>query len=202
MQKSSETEIAILNAAKIIFLRKGMEGARMQEIADEAKINKALLHYYFRSKENLFDAVFEEAIQKLFPQMIKILNSDKDFFDKIRDFFIVHGEFLLENPFMPAFIMHEMQRNPDRIIKRMPDFQSISKGNFMVQCEQEILEGRIKPIKPFHLIFNLLSLSIFPIVSRPLMQATFQISDKNYIDFIKERMLTLGDFVINAIKVS
>ena len=74
--KKDSTEDKILEAAKNVFVTKGMEGARMQEIADEAGINKALLHYYFRSKERLFEAIFSEVIQMAFPQLTQILKSD------------------------------------------------------------------------------------------------------------------------------
>ena len=84
--KDTTTEATILNAAKSIFQRKGMDGARMQEIANEAGINKALLHYYYRSKQLLFEAVFKNAFKLLAPQLKKVLNSDDSLNDKIKNF--------------------------------------------------------------------------------------------------------------------
>lgn len=87
--KTENTETEILIAAKEIFQQKGMAGARMQEIADKAKINKALLHYYYRSKQLLFEAVFKSAFSLLAPQLNKVLNDDSDLFEKILGFYLI-----------------------------------------------------------------------------------------------------------------
>ena len=84
--KDKNTENQILDAAKTVFQSKGMDGARMQEIADKAGINKAMLHYYYRSKQLLFEAVFKHAFLLLAPQLNKILNDDSNIEDKIRNF--------------------------------------------------------------------------------------------------------------------
>ena len=81
--KDATSEKLILNAAENIFIKKGMDGARMQEIADEAGINKALLHYYFRNKQQLFEAVFMNAFSLLAPQLNSILNDDSSIEEKI-----------------------------------------------------------------------------------------------------------------------
>src|SRR5271156_3051845 len=101
-------EQRILAAAKKVFLLKGMDGARMQDIADEAGINKALLHYYFRSKEKLFEVIFREAMDQLFPRIIGILNADKPLFDKIESFCGEYVGMLLNNPYLPMFVMNEV----------------------------------------------------------------------------------------------
>ena len=82
-EKDSNTEQIILKAARKVFTHKGFDGARMQEIADEAGINKALLHYYFRSKDKLFEAIFKEVITTFFPRIISVLTSDLSLFEKI-----------------------------------------------------------------------------------------------------------------------
>ncbi|MBP8792594.1 MAG: helix-turn-helix transcriptional regulator, partial [Lutibacter sp.] len=97
-EKDNTTESTILNAAKSIFQRKGMDGARMQEIADEAGINKALLHYYYRSKQLLFEAVFKSAFSMLAPQLNKVLNSDDSLNDKIKGFTKNYISFTIKHP--------------------------------------------------------------------------------------------------------
>src|SRR2546425_901472 len=82
--KEETTENKILQAAKKVFITKGLDGARMQDIADEAGINKALLHYYFRSKDKLFEVIFMEAATSLFPKIVSILDEDISLFDKLR----------------------------------------------------------------------------------------------------------------------
>ncbi|MBE9468013.1 MAG: TetR/AcrR family transcriptional regulator [Bacteroidetes bacterium] len=116
-KKLENTEQKNLNAAKKIFLKKGKDGSRMQEIADEAAINKALLHYYFRSKDKLFEAVFDDAIMKFLPKIGNVLNSDKSLFDKIRLFTNHYIDFFIENLYLPLFIFSELRSKPDRIIK-------------------------------------------------------------------------------------
>ena len=113
--KVDSTEERILEAAKKVFIRKGMYGARMQEIADEAGINKALLHYYFRSKNKLFEAIFQEAFHEFVPNAFGILKSDMPFEEKIRLFVSNYIDLISTNPFLPIFIINEINQNPDRL---------------------------------------------------------------------------------------
>src|SRR5215831_5817845 len=104
------TEKRILAAAKKVFLTKGMDGARMQDIADAAGINKALLHYYFRSKEKLFEKIFTEAMSGLFPKINSILESEQTVFEKIE---MICGEYIdqiQQTPYLPMFILSEAGR--------------------------------------------------------------------------------------------
>ena len=116
-EKNTSTESSILDAAKRIFQNKGMDGARMQEIADEANINKAMLHYYFRSKELLFEAVFTNAFALLAPQLNAILNDDSSIEEKIKKFTFNYISFIIKHPYLPNFIIQELNRNPDFILK-------------------------------------------------------------------------------------
>ncbi|NTW33144.1 MAG: TetR/AcrR family transcriptional regulator, partial [Bacteroidetes bacterium] len=104
------TEKLILKAAKKVFIDKGFDGARMQEIADLAGINKALLHYYFRSKEKMFDAVFEDVFMQFLPEVTEVMNSEITLFDKIKTFVDVYITALLKNPHIPIFVLHELSR--------------------------------------------------------------------------------------------
>src|SRR5690242_3482240 len=92
------TKEKILAAANQIFTKKGMAGARMQDIADEAGINKALLHYYFSSKEKLFEVIFEEAAEKLFSRISQVIESDEPLFETIQSFTREYISFMMENP--------------------------------------------------------------------------------------------------------
>jgi AcrR family transcriptional regulator len=107
--KDSNTEEKIVQAAEKVFIEKGMAGARMQQIADEAGINKALLHYYYRSKEKLFSIVFRTAIRALIPNLIKSYNSrEGDFQFKIRKFVDTYLTMMEKNPHIPGFVIHEL----------------------------------------------------------------------------------------------
>jgi len=198
--KDTNTEQSILEAAKIVFVKKGMEGARMQEIADEAGINKAMLHYYYRSKDKLFEAVFTETFLKLVPNLIEIVKTDISLFDKIRIFVGNYIDIINENPLIPAFIIHELNRNPDRVVELMQS-SGINPIFFTNQVENEIKEGIIEPVNPVHLIVNMLAMCIFPFVARPILQGIIFNEDRQqYEKFIQERKKEVSEFIINSIK--
>src|ERR1700759_4757996 len=119
MRKDLSTEEKILSAAKKVFLTKGMDGARMQDIADEAGINKALLHYYFRSKDKLFEQIFLDVAGALLPRIFAILESDRGLFEKIESFCDEYISQLIETPYVPIFILNEIHRQPQTFLKKV-----------------------------------------------------------------------------------
>ncbi len=194
------TESKILYAAHKVFVNKGFDGARMQEIANEAEINKALLHYYFRSKEKLFEAIFEDAMGKFVPKIFETFASDTDFLKKIEIFVEEYIDLILENPLIPIFILQEINRNPERIVNMI-----ISKGAnpqlLQLLIQKEVDSGIIKPIDPRQLFVNILSLCIFPFAGRPLIQGVlFQNNKEEYEKFLVSRKKEVSKFIINAIK--
>ena len=117
--REESTEEKILAAAKKVFLSKGMAGARMQDIADEAGINKALLHYYFRNKEKLFEVIFAAAAQQLFPTINSIFESDIPLFEKIEKFCEEYITVMIENPYLPLFVLYEMSNDPKFLMNKI-----------------------------------------------------------------------------------
>src|SRR5258706_4583523 len=109
-KKNKTTEERILDAARKVFVRNGMSGARMQDIADEAGINKALLHYYFKNKRKLFEEIFMEAADELFPRINKIFRSEESLFVKIERFCDEYISVVLENPYLPLFVLNELSQ--------------------------------------------------------------------------------------------
>src|SRR3954463_7666646 len=109
-KKDIPPEQKILEAAKQVFFDKGMHGARMQDIADKAGINKAMLHYYFRSKEKLFETIFIDATGHLFPKLSSILESDKTIFEKIELICVEYINQIQQIPYLPIFIISEASR--------------------------------------------------------------------------------------------
>src|SRR5215212_11721399 len=107
-QKSTDTEAKILDAARSVFIRRGTAGARMQEIAAEAGVNQALLHYYFRSKERLAVAVFQQMASRLFPALIQTLGSDASIDEKINALVALYIDNLSRNPFLPGYVLSEL----------------------------------------------------------------------------------------------
>lgn len=198
--KESATEQAILEAARRVFVEKGFDGARMQEIADEAGINKALLHYYFRSKEKLFETVFLEAFVRVVPSVLIILNSDEPLFKKIERFVNSYLDILMENPVIPGFILHELSHNQKRIGSLIRG-TGLNPQFFIAQIYREIEAGNIKNCDPRQLIINMLSMCIFPFVAKPILQAVFfRNSEEEYAQFIKERKTEVTKFIIASIR--
>ena len=179
--KDISAEEKILTAAKRVFENKGMVGARMQEIADEAKINKSLLHYYYRSKQLLFEAVFKTAFSKLAPQINTILNSDQSICDKIKNFSNNYTTFMIKHPYLPNFILQELNRNPDFVKELISSKTFPSMKNFQNQIRDAVNEGKIRPIKAEQLFINILALNIFPFVGAPLIKGFINATDKEYI---------------------
>ena len=114
-ENDRQTEEKIFEAATDVFVEKGMDGARMQDIADHAGINKALLHYYYRTKDQLFNAVFEKIAGQMFRKFAPVMDEKLSLEEKIRFFFREHINFMKKNPRLPVFILHELNRNPSRI---------------------------------------------------------------------------------------
>lgn len=187
MTKDITTENKILEAAKQTFTLYGMRGARMQQIADLAGINKALLHYYFRSKEQLFEKVFMDAFQVYLPTMASSLQMDAPLRDRIEIFVSRYIEMLLANPFIPLFIITEVTQDPERLLGKIGGtLQQVAKG-FEKALQSEIDAGTIRPIPPMEVVISIMSLCAFPFVARPVLQPTFGVTDDAYRHFQERR---------------
>jgi len=194
------TEEQILDAAKNVFQTKGMDGARMQEIADKAGINKAMLHYYYRSKQLLFEAVFKNAFSLLAPQLNAILNDDSTIEEKVKKFTSNYISFIIKHPYLPNFIIQELNRNPEFILKLKENKGFPNLDKFKKQVENEVENGIIKYISAEQLFINILALNIFPFVAKPLIMAFTSSDDKTYNQLMEDRKTEVSNFIINSIK--
>lgn len=200
--KDENTEEQILDAAKSIFQSKGMDGARMQEIADKAKINKSMLHYYYRSKQLLFEAVFKNAFSLLAPQLNTILNDDSTIEDKIKNFTSNYIAFIIKYPYLPSFIIQELNRNPTFILKLKDNKGFPNLKKFNKQVDHDIKKGLIKPISAEQLFINILALNIFPFMAKPLIMAFTNTDNEAYKQLMENRKTEVSNFIINSIKLS
>lgn len=198
--RNQDTEGQILDAAESVFQKKGMDGARMQEIADEAGINKAMLHYYYRSKQLLFEAVFSKAFSLLAPQLNKILNDDSAIEEKVRSFTYNYISFISRHPYLPNFIIQELNRNPKFFekIQQSAAFPSLEK--FKSQVAKEVEQGKLKPIDGEQLFINIVALNIFPFVASPLIKGFLKIDSKGFKLLMERRKTEVSEFIINSIK--
>ena len=194
------TQEKIFNAARIVFQKKGFAGARMQEIADEAGINKAMLHYCFKNKELLFQAVFMNAFSQLAPQINEIFNSQDSIFDKIRKFTSSYISFVMLNPYLPQFVIQEMNNNPEFVMSFLKNENRPNPTLLITQIEKEIADGIIKPINPKHLLMNMISMTVFPFAAQMMIKGMLQISDAEFNTMMEERKTSIAEQIINSIK--
>jgi TetR/AcrR family transcriptional regulator len=203
-----ETEQRILDAARAVFVRKGTAGARMQEIAAEAGVNQALLHYYFRSKERLSAAVFQQFAMRLFPALIDTLGSEMSIDEKIDRFVAIYLDNLQRTPFLPAYLLAELHHHPERVEQMLasvaggtpnavmrPLFQKLES-----QIAARVREGAMRPMAAEQFAANLISLCIFPFAARPMFRIIFGMDDARFAAFIERRKTDIPDFIRHAIR--
>jgi AcrR family transcriptional regulator len=199
MAKVKSTEDKIVNAAKTVFICKGMDGSRMQEIADEAGINKALLHYYFRTKNKLFEKVFALVFKDVFRVLAQANMEETDFETFLDTLIRKYINLMKSKPYIPQFVIHELNRKPERIVELMQN-SSFDKQKLFNLIQQAVENGTIRPIQPVHLITNIIALCIFPFVARPIITGFLLDGDRaKYKQYIEERPDEVVGFVKRAI---
>ena len=206
--RDTDTEQRILEAARTVFLRRGTEGARMQEIAREAGVNQALLFYYFRSKERLSAAVFQQIASRIFPALVQVLSADISLDQKIDGVIGVYLDNLSRNPFVPSYLISELHHHPERVQQLLAgaigaDPQAVLPSLLKTlekQIDERVRAGTMRRIQPRQLVINLISLCIFPFAARPMLSIVFGMDDVAFARFIGQRRKTLPEFVRNALR--
>jgi AcrR family transcriptional regulator len=199
MSRDPTTEERIFEAARRVFLQQGPQ-ARMQDVAKEAGITQSLLHYYYRSRDRLFQAVFRKEASRLIPREIGILNSNLSIEEKVETIVKDYLDFLLENPHLPPFVAYEINYHPERLQEFVrsvgkPDLKKLGQ-----QIGERVASGTMKFIPPEQFLVNLLSLCIFPFMVCPMLQSVLEFDDKAFAGFIEERKRHLPEFFLNALR--
>lgn len=201
VKKQENTEQKIITAAREVFLKNGMDGARMQQIADEAGINKSLLHYYFRSKDKLFDKVFTDTFSSVIETINDVFEKSNTLESFIRNFVNGYTKTLIDRPYIPNFVFHELSKNPDRVVKHMSTANFDKKKIFAMIANEDI--KKLKPVDPVHILIDVLALSVFPFIARPVITGFILDGDDNaYEKLISERAEHIIDFLHSAIYIS
>ena len=199
-ENGKQTEEKIFEAATEVFVEKGMDGARMQDIANLAGINKALLHYYYRTKDHLFNAVFEMVAAQMFRKFAPVFDEKISLEEKIRFFFREHITFLQKNPRLPAFILNEINRNPARIRKLL---LNINIKNLWLTLEsqhsEELKKYNITEELIPQLMTSIAAISVFPFAARGILEGIFEQMGISFDDYLEERKQYAADFVISAL---
>lgn len=200
MVSDQTTEERIFEAARDVFYEQGYDGARMQEIARKAGINQSMLHYYYRNKDKLFDAVFKLAAAQALGKVFAILDADLPLFEKIDRFVHTYTEIITANPHIPAFVLQELRRNPDRLSSGVGAAARDHLAVLRRQISEAAAEGQIRPVSPEHLVANMLALSVFPFIARPILQTALELDASGYDALLSERGSEVSSFIINALK--
>jgi len=195
-----DVETKILEAATIVFIQKGLAGASMQDIADEASISRTSLHYYYRSKDKLFDTVFEHVVGALISQQRTTINADIPLADKLKLFIDGYMDFMLNNPSCVSFIVHDLNATPERMIKLILSLNlNIEKLKGQIVSEMNNHQQSEFDVAQFWA--SLIGMCIMPFVFKPMIIRFFlNESEDRFREFINNRKKHILDFLMKYIK--
>ena len=183
IEKELTTEEKILLSASKVFTEKGFAGTRTRDIAEEAGINLALLNYYFRSKEKLFEQVMKVKMVLLFGQIVPILSNEKtNLEEKIDLVSNKYFEILSKNPNLPLFVLSEMQKKNSEVKSIIP-VNKIFKNSVILKQIKE----RKPELNPSHFLINFLSMTIFPFITKPVFNTFDLMNETEFQQFVEER---------------
>jgi AcrR family transcriptional regulator len=197
------TEEKIIRAARDIFREKGKDGARMQEIADHAGINKALLHYYFRSKDILFDKVFQNEIREVFQQIMSTIADKADFRSFLKAFIKTYLHNIAPRRNVIRFVLWEADEKKDLFIRNLSEVieeHGFYENPFIARIRNAIENGEIRPCDPVNLVLSILGMSIFPFIAAPVMERIFPGLDLTDAAFIDRRAKEITVLIWDGVK--
>jgi AcrR family transcriptional regulator len=178
------TEEKIVSAARKLFTQKGYEGTKTRDIAKEAGINLALLNYYFRSKEKLFEMIMEENMGQFMDVISTIVSNEETSIDeKIEALVNNYITMLSKFPDMPLFVMNHVKGDS----KRMQMRQRFIGSYFMQQIQEAMKQGKIVPMNPINLMLNIVGLTIFPFIGKPMFQNSHGMTAEQFNALMEER---------------
>jgi len=182
------TEEKIKEAARRLFTQKGYAAVKTRDIAEEAGINLALLNYYFRSKEKLFNMIMAESLQQFILGIASILKDEtvarEERMEKIVSYYI---DMLTQYPDLPLFILSEMKRQPQQLASKFDPVIGSARANILKEVQNEIKDGKIANLHIVHFIANFIGLTVFPFVASPMLQRVAQVNDKQFKELMQER---------------
>jgi TetR/AcrR family transcriptional regulator len=192
-----QTENLIKQKAKILFFQKGFLNATTQEIADEAGVNRALIHYYFRSREQLLDLLLHETLKEKKEKMRMVLTSGIPFREKIANFIDTIVDYGLTYPYLDNFIISETARSPEKVEVFCSMDRVKSSDLIREELEQEISNGKIAPITAEHFMINLSALCNYPLLAKAVLQTIHGMTDAAYRKFLLDRKQIIYRTIFN-----
>jgi AcrR family transcriptional regulator len=187
----------ILQAARQEFIKEGISGARTQAMADHIGVTKAMIHYYFKTKENLFKEVFRESSARLMEGIMEILNEDKPLFTKIESFIDQLINRLEQNPKLAGFIIGELNSHPEITIPIFQSSYEYQGSVFAQQLREAASNYETITVTPHQLITNILSLCMIPYTGQGFLQSLLELNDDHeYTHFLEQRREIIKDTII------
>lgn len=203
--KETDNEKLILEAAEAEFIEKGYGKSRTTEIAKRAGVNHALLHYYFRTKENLFEVVFQKKAKLMSEVLIFSFEQELPFFEKIKRGISDHFDLIAANSKLPNFIFNEISQDDN--LKRI--FLGILKEKAIMiiaklkeEINREVAKGTIRYIEPYDLLMTIVSLNMFPFISKPIILDILNLQgEKDISQFLERRKQLNIEIILNQIRI-
>ncbi|MFL9482900.1 TetR/AcrR family transcriptional regulator [Chitinophagaceae bacterium LWZ2-11] len=192
------TEEKIKEAARKVFIKKGFSATRTRDIAEEAGMNLALLNYYFRSKEKLFDIVMLESLQQFLQGMKGVLNNEQlSLNNKINAIVDNYINLLKTHADLPLFILSEIKANPKKLAVNMDVKNILIKSHFHTQIA-ELTAGKINPL---HIYMNILGMTVFPFVASPLLKIVGDLKQPDFDALMEERKKMIPIWINSMLKL-
>lgn len=202
-KKRTTTEKEIVEAAKKLFLKNGYKSTTMRDIATEAGVNLAMLNYYFRSKENLFDIIFEEAVMYMSGNIITAISKSETASEMAIDFVNAHIGAIIKNPTIPGFIFQEVFINPKRLIYKVSTKRDVAKQliRFQKLLKKDGENGIIRKIDdPINFMLSIISMCAFPFIAKPIIEEITGLTEEHYQILMTQRKKAVTDFIINTLR--
>jgi len=195
MSSALNSRDKILEVATDIFYKKGLAGARMQEIADNAGINKAMLHYYFKTKEQLFNEVFEKAFRLFLSRIVEVLNSNKPLKDKVSDYVDHTIDSLMQNQGISIFVIQELNTNPEKVTKLFA-----GKGNInFVVFENQVNKESAGKVNAEMFFTDMVAMCIYPFIAQPMLKKIMKKNDTAYKTWLQERKEWIKNMLLSRV---
>ena len=190
------TEERIKAAARKVFHQKGYAGTRTRDIAEEAGINHAMVNYYFRSKEKLFQIVMIETMTLFFKGVSTILNNENTSLEeKIEQVVANYIDLLLEEPELPTFVFNEVRTNPEPFIENSPIYKALQNSVLARQYTEAVARGEVSEPNLIQMVLNVISLVIFPFIAQPILIALNKMDNEQYKTLMLERKKLIPQWV-------
>jgi len=200
-EKDRSTEEKIKNAARAVFHRKGFAATRTRDIAEEAGLNLALLNYYFRSKEKLFDIIMLETMMGFVGAMVFVFNDeDSSIEEKIERMVASYIDLLIKEPQIPLFLMNELHRNPAGLAGKLNIKSILFNSVFARQYQEAMAQRGGEPLHIMHFMMNLMGMVVFPFIGRPMLKIIGDLSDEKFVAMMKERKKMVSEWAAGMLK--